>query len=234
MVNYKNITKYLHKNYPDATEVAVVNRSGKNLFSTNNWKINSEIRVLLSNWASGTAQYVTLGGIRYSILQMQPERFIGTNRKKKGHLVGAATPSGNMYIIAHVNPKAKGWFHEAYPAIARAASMMESGLQIDIKVSKNSEAPPKPMKKKKKGKIETVSQTSNSGIVQSMNNSTTVLLQQRVQIDPQLKLEVENFMQWLRDPQGLATYIDYYLQYNDSYKISQLADIYNRLYRLFY
>ncbi|MBY8983161.1 MAG: hypothetical protein KGD57_09445 [Candidatus Lokiarchaeota archaeon] len=234
MVNYKNVTKYLHKNYPDATEVAVVNRSGKNLFSTNNWKINSEIRVLLSNWASGTAQYVTLGGIRYSILQMQPERFIGTNRKKKGHLVGAATPSGNMYIIAHVNPKAKGWFHEAYPAIARAASMMESGLQIDIKVSKNSEAPPKPKKKKKKGKIETVSQTSNSGIVQSMNNSTTVLLQQRVQIDPQLKLEVENFMQWLRDPQGLATYIDYYLQYNDSYKISQLADIYNRLYRLFY
>lgn len=236
MVNYKDATKFLQKNYPDATDIAIINRSGKNLFSIGKWSINGEIKTLLANWASGTAQSVTLGGIRYSILQMEPERFVGTNRKKKGHLVGATTPSGDKYMVAHINPKAKGWFHEAYPAVARAAAMMETGLQIGVKVSKKTKAPPKPKdKKKSKHKDHKIETSSNMNtIAQSMNSATTVLLQQSVQINPILKMEVESFLQWLNDPQGLSTYIAYYLQYNDGYKISQLANIYKRLYNMFY
>ncbi|MBY9007820.1 MAG: hypothetical protein KGD63_13845 [Candidatus Lokiarchaeota archaeon] len=236
MVNYKDATKFLQKNYPDATEIAIINRSGKNLFSAGKWSINGEIKKLLSNWASGTAQSITLGGIRYSILQMAPERFVGTNRKKKGHLVGAATPSGDIYIIAHISAKSKGWFHEAYPVIARAAAMMETGVKINTKTSKNVKAPSKPKKKKreKSNRYEIEESSSMDNMIESMNNNTTVLLQQRAQVNPILKLEIDSFLQWLKDPQGLSNYISYYVQHNDSSKISQLAYVYNKLYSLFY
>ncbi|MFX1504442.1 MAG: hypothetical protein ACFFDH_26025, partial [Promethearchaeota archaeon] len=120
MVNIKSIVSKLQKHYPDASEVAVVDRAGKVLFSTGKWDVKNDIKEVLSKWASGNAQFVTLNGIRYSILQMEPERFIGTNRKNKGHLIGASTPDGKNYMLAHIKPKAKGWFHMAYPAGARA------------------------------------------------------------------------------------------------------------------
>ncbi len=169
---------------------------------------------------------------------MAPERFVGTNRKKKGHLIGASTPSGDTYMIAHVNPRAKGWFHEAYPAVARAAAMMETGIQVGVKVSKNDKIskPSKPSKpkKKKKGKDKPIQEEPRKTFVQSTSTSSTVLLQQQTQGDPYVKVEAENFLQWLRDPQGLANYINYYLTYNDFSMISQLANIYKRLYKMFY
>ncbi|MCJ7648347.1 MAG: hypothetical protein MUP85_07020, partial [Candidatus Lokiarchaeota archaeon] len=61
-----------------------------------------------------------MGGIKYSVLQMAPERFIATNMQKKGHLVGSSIPGTDMFLIAHIRQKAKGWMHMAYPAIARA------------------------------------------------------------------------------------------------------------------
>jgi len=137
MVNIKSIIDKLQKHYPDATQVAVVDRSGKLLHSSGKWDVKRDIKGVLSNWASGNAQFVTLNDIRYSILQMEPERFIATNRKNKGHLIGASTPKGDILFIAHIKPKAKGWFHMAYPAVARAAAMLKKKSDsafIDTKI----------------------------------------------------------------------------------------------------
>jgi len=132
MANFKSVVNKLQKHYSDASDVAIIDKSGKILYSTSKWDIKKDIKGVLASWKSGNAQFVVLDGIRYSILQMEPERFIGTNRKKKGHLIGASTPDGSKYMLAHIKPKAKGWFHMAYPAVARAAAMLKKGSRAEF------------------------------------------------------------------------------------------------------
>jgi len=212
LTNYKSLVKDLQKHYSDASEVVIVNRSGKILYSTDNWNVKSDIKDLLSSWGSGNAQFVNLNKIRYSILQMEPERFIGTNRHKKGHLVGASTPDGDNYMIAHIKPKAKGWFHMAYPAIARAAAMIEKGSKSKF--------------------IETKVDLSSESEVKLMQNTTSIVTPKYITLDTVLKAEVEGFLEWIKNPQGLSGYISYYLQQNDYNVISRLSKIYDELYRI--
>ncbi|MFW9820570.1 MAG: hypothetical protein ACFFE5_13250 [Candidatus Thorarchaeota archaeon] len=215
MVNIKSVVNKLQKHYPDATQVTVVDRQGKVLFSIGKWDVKKDIKEMLAKWASGNAQFVTLSGIRYSILQMEPERFIGTNRKKQGHLIGASTPDGKNYMIAHIRPKAKGWFHMAYPAVARAAAMLKKGSEsefIETKIELKEE-----VSENLSGKVAGYQATAPQQV-----------------IDPYLKTEIEGFIQWINNPQGLGGYIVNVLQQNDHVRISQLAELYNELYRLFY
>jgi len=220
MTSFKSVVSKLQKHYPDASDVAIIDKSGKILYSTTKWDIKKDIKDVLTSWASGNAQFVILDGIRYSILQMEPERFIGTNRKKKGHLIGASTPDGTKYMIAHIRPKAKGWFHMAYPALARAAAMLKKGSQsefIETKIELSRET--------KKGMVyETSSEQAVANYQATVSSA----------VDPYLKAELEGFLQWVKNPHGLAGYITYTLQQNDGYKITKLAEIYNELYRLFY
>ncbi|MFW9950338.1 MAG: hypothetical protein ACFFKA_09485 [Candidatus Thorarchaeota archaeon] len=209
MTNYKSIIKSLQKHYPDASDVVIISKNGKVLFSTPKWDVKGDLKSFLTSWNSGTAQSVEINNIRYSVLQMEPERFIGTNRHNKGHLIGASTPDGDM--IAHVKPKAKGWFHMAYPAVARAAAMMMKGsqsrfIESEIDTSKDTES------------------TLQTSKVQSY----------QLTVDPHLKVEIEGFLAWVKNAGGLPSYIYYSLQQNDTFKISQLAKIYYELYRLFY
>ena len=220
MVNYKAIVKNLQKKYSDAIQVIVVSNSGKIIYSTNNWDVKSDIKGILSSWGSGNAQFVHMNEIRYSVLQMEPERFIATNRKKKGHLIGAATPDGSKYVLAHIKPKAKGWYHLAYPSVARAAAMMVKDSKL------KSHEPKVGTKKGKKKKKVAIREDS------TVSDSVVSVMVEKPDIDPDLKREIEEFLEWIKNPDGLAGYISYYLQQNDQKKISELATIYNTLHRI--
>ncbi|MFX1503503.1 MAG: hypothetical protein ACFFDH_21245 [Promethearchaeota archaeon] len=220
MTNFKSVVNKLQKHYSDAVNVVIVSNKGKILYSTNKWDVKHDISSVLNSWKNGDAQFVNLCGIKYSILQMEPERFIGTNRHKKGHLIGATTPDGKIYMMAHIKPKAKGWFHMAYPAVARAAAMLQKGSEskfIDTEVEKPS-----------RNKIEP---TYESSTRQMADNQVFIT---RSILDPYLKAEIEGFLQWINNPQGLAGYITNTLLQNDHFRISKLAEIYNRLYSIFY
>ena len=208
IVNYKSVVKNLQKHYSDATEVVVINNKAKVLHSTSNWNVSKDIKGVFASWSSGNAQSVNISGNKYSVLQMQPERFIATNRKKKGHLVGSSIPGTDTYIIAHIKPKAKGWMHMAYPAIARAAAMMTKGSKSQF--------------------IETEVDVSESELAEKSSRMV------QPSIDPHLKAELEGFLEWIKNPQGLSSYLFQSLQENDPYRISKLAEIYNELYRIFY
>ena len=52
-------------------------------------------------------------------------------------------------------------------------------------------------------------------------------------IDPQLKGEIQSFLDWIKDSEGLAGYINYYLQQNNTQIISELSKIYNELRQIF-
>ena len=52
-------------------------------------------------------------------------------------------------------------------------------------------------------------------------------------IDPQLKGEVQSFLEWIKDSEGLSGYINYYLQQNTTPIISELSKIYSELRQIF-
>ena len=52
-------------------------------------------------------------------------------------------------------------------------------------------------------------------------------------IDPQLKGEVQSFLEWIKDGEGLSGYINYYLQQNNTPIISELSKIYAELRQIF-
>ena len=52
-------------------------------------------------------------------------------------------------------------------------------------------------------------------------------------VDPQLKGEIEAFLEWIKDADGLSGYINYYLQQNNTQIITELSKIYNELRQIF-
>lgn len=52
-------------------------------------------------------------------------------------------------------------------------------------------------------------------------------------VDPQLKSEIQAFLDWIKDTDGLAGYINYYLQQNNGQIISELSKIYSELRSIF-
>ncbi|NVM36063.1 MAG: hypothetical protein HWN81_10740 [Candidatus Lokiarchaeota archaeon] len=65
----------------------------------------------------------------------------------------------------------------------------------------------------------------STGVAPSVGTSPSV--------DPQLKGEIQSFLEWIKDSEGLAGYINYYLQQNNSQIISELSKIYNELRQIF-
>ena len=51
-------------------------------------------------------------------------------------------------------------------------------------------------------------------------------------VNPQLKSEIEEFLNWIKNPDGLLGYINYYFQQNDAQMISELAKIYVKLIKI--
>jgi hypothetical protein len=56
---------------------------------------------------------------------------------------------------------------------------------------------------------------------------------QSVNIDSHLKGEIQSFLEWIKNSEGLSGYISYYLQQNNIQIISELSKIYNELRQLF-
>ncbi|MFX0046794.1 MAG: hypothetical protein ACFE8G_01375 [Candidatus Hermodarchaeota archaeon] len=54
-----------------------------------------------------------------------------------------------------------------------------------------------------------------------------------VNIDPQLKGEIQSFLEWIKDSEGLSGYINYYIQQNNTSIISELSKIYAELREIF-
>jgi len=52
-------------------------------------------------------------------------------------------------------------------------------------------------------------------------------------IDPQLKGEIQSFLEWIKDGEGLSGYINYYMQQNNAQIISELSKIYTELRQIF-
>ncbi len=193
---------------------AVVARSnGKIVFISKNWKLNpSDIKQCISSWQS-SAQFVTLQGEKYSCLRNEPGFFSGHNIKKKSYLIGAVTPDKEeqCYVIGYAPPKSNG--RNAYIDLVRAANKMKKGgayMDSSVQLGKYSKS------------------EVTSGEVATITPPIPEL-----KIDPELKQEIDYFLQWINDPEGLAAHIQYYLNQNDLAVISKIALAYDKFRQVF-
>jgi hypothetical protein len=212
MPDFATVVNELITAYPDALAVAVFDSNGKIAYQTSNWDVSADVDRLLQAWKSQNAQFVHLQGVKYSMLQCVNERLIATNFGKQGHLVGASTPDLSFRIIAYISPEAQGWNQAAYPTVARAAAMLSGGSSI----SEAAHIDAKP-----------------SGNVAGPERTQSAPAPAAPSIDPGLKAEIDGFLQWIKDPQGLSGYIEYYLNANDMNVIPKLATVYNEFRKIF-
>ncbi|MFO8019473.1 MAG: hypothetical protein R6U96_12655 [Promethearchaeia archaeon] len=184
--------------------IAVAIVKGKDIvYSTDNWDISNDLSQVLSSWNSMNAQFIKISGVKYSMLQCTVERITATSLKGEGHIVGAKDEEHK--VISYV--EAEGDMRTAYPETARCLSSLSSkGPYMDANTQLGS------------GEEGGGAATAGGGASN---------------VDPQLKSEIEAFLEWINSKDGLPGYIKYYLEQNDSQVISQLAEVYNELRGIF-
>ena len=193
----------LMQNDPHIIAAAVL--KGKEIvYSTDNWDISADIGRVISSWVGQNAQFVMISGVKYSVLQCEPERLIATNIRGEGSIVCAKDEETK--IIVYLEPD--GYAPAAAMDVQRALGTMSSKGPY---IAENAQ-----MGQKSK----TMGGTASAGV-------------NTVSVDPQLKGEIQAFLDWIKDAEGLAGYISYYLQQNNTQIISALSGIYSELRQIF-
>ncbi len=77
----------------------------------------------IQDWKAGTSP-VFVGGLKFSVIRKEPDRFVATNLQQQGHLIIAQCPFWPGYLIAWA-PSSVGP-DVAYAEVAKLAAMVKS------------------------------------------------------------------------------------------------------------
>ncbi|NMC06373.1 MAG: hypothetical protein GYA24_14245 [Candidatus Lokiarchaeota archaeon] len=215
-VDYVSIIATLQQYNPSIAGVIVASMTGDIIFCTSNWQPTpQEVKNVVNAWRGGNSISVTLQGVKFSVLQSTSERFISTNIKKQGHLVGATTPGGQC-VLGFVLPDAA--YDGAYMDVARAAGQMRpggsaAGLAMTAATS---------------GTIYQKTDVSNAQLAQSGGPRPQAGGAIGGGASPEAQ-EVQQLLQWVKDPAGLAQFIGYCLQNYDQARIAAFSRFYRAL-----
>ncbi|UCD02269.1 MAG: hypothetical protein JSV23_04445 [Promethearchaeota archaeon] len=188
---------------------AAVIKGKEIIYSTDNWDISADLDRVISSWVSQNAQFIMISGVKYSVLQMEAERLVAMSYKGEGSIVAAKDDEHK--IIAYMDPDgyALGAAMDVQRAIGNMSTQgpyIDSGAQLGQKTTQMGGA-------------------ASTGVLSPADTVSSV--------DPQLKGEIQSFLDWIKDSEGLAGYINYYLQQNNAQIISELSKIYNELRQIF-
>ena len=186
---------------PNIIAAAVI--QGKQvIYTTDNWDISGDVDRVVSSWVGQNAQFIMVSGVKYSILQMEPERLVAISLKGEGSICAAKDDEHKLICYLQPDGDARGAIMDVQRAVSSMSAQgpyMEAGAQMGGAASAGTQA--------------------SVGAVSS--------------VDPQLKGEIQSFLDWIKDSEGLAGYINYYLQQNNAQIISELSKIYNELRQIF-
>ncbi len=186
----------------------VCRRNGETVYTSSNWSVDpSDLSQCIKKWQS-RGQFTHLQDRKYALLMNTPEYFSGINFKDKDFLLGAASLDENdrYFVIGYAPPGASG--RNAYVDVARAANQMKEGTTYMDDSAK--------MGKYEDSQVTGDASTAAGGMV---NNT--------------LKQEIDGFLSWIRDTNGLSGYIQYYLDQNDPVVLTKIAKAYNDFRRIF-
>ncbi len=203
-IDFENILQTQVFDMGICVAAVVARRDGEIVYISNNWSVEpDDIAQCISTWQK-RGQFVKLQDIKYSCLMNQPEYFSGINYKEKSFLIGAASPDEDdrYYVLAYAPPGASGT--NGYVDVVRAANKMRENAET---YASDEEF----------GKYDSSEVAGGGGGGGTAGGS----------IDPELKQEIDGFIQWINDPNGLAGYIKHYINENDTQVLSKLAKAYN-------
>jgi hypothetical protein len=193
---------------PNIIAAAVI--KGKQIiYTTDNWDISGDVDRLVSSWVGQNAQFIMVSGIKYSILQMEAERLVAISLKGEGSICAAKDDEHKLICYLQPDGDARGAIMDVQRTVG---SMSSQGPYLDVHAQMGQKGAP-------------MGDTSSSGSTSSYGAGPT--------LDPQLKGEIQSFLDWIKDSEGLAGYINYYLQQNNAQIISELSKIYNELRQIF-
>ncbi|MHA2392953.1 MAG: hypothetical protein ACXAEX_13490 [Promethearchaeota archaeon] len=188
---------------------AAVIKGKEIVYTTDNWDISADVDRVVSSWMGQNAQFIMLSGVKYSVLQIEAERLVAMSYKGEGSIVAAKDDEHKL--IAYLDPD--GYALGAAMDVQRALSSMSSKTAyLDSNAQLGQSA-------SQMGGASTTGGSASTGGAPG--------------IDAQLQGEIKSFLDWINDSEGLAGYINYYLQQNNAQIISELSKIYNELRQIF-
>jgi len=197
---------------PNILAAAVI--KGKEiLYTTDNWDISGDVDRLVSSWAGQGAQFIMVSGVKYSVLQMGDERLVAISLKGEGSICAAKDEEHKLVCYIQPDGDARGAAMEVQRTLgsmSTKAGYIDENAQLGQKASQMGGA---------------ASVGGNSAEAASSVGGEGV--------DPQLQGEIKAFLDWVKQEEGLAGYISYYLQQNNTQIISELSKIYNELRQIF-
>jgi len=193
---------------PNIIAAAVI--KGKNIiYTTDNWDISGDVDRVVSSWTGQNAQFIIVSGVKYSVLQMETERLVAISLKGEGSICAAKDEEHKLICYLQPDGDARGAIMDVQRAVGNMSTQgpyLDAGAQMGQKSAQM-------------GGGASVGVTASAGAVSG--------------VDPQLKGEIQSFLDWIKDTEGLAGYINYYLQQNNTQIISELSKIYNELRQIF-
>lgn len=187
---------------------AVVCRyNGEIVHTSSNWTVEaSDLAQAIKKWQA-KSQFLKFQDRKYALLMNTQEYFSGVNFKDKDFLLGAASldEDDRYYVIGYAPAGVSG--RNAYVDVVRAATQMKEGSTY-----MNDSA--------KMGKYDDTPAAGDAGAAAGG-------------IDNSLKQEIDGFISWIRDSNGLTGYIQYYLDQNDPVVLTKIAKAYNDFRRIF-
>ena len=171
---------------------------------SSNWSVEaSDLAQCIKKWQA-RGQFTKLQGRKYSLLLNTQEYFSGTNFKDKDYLIGAGSPNeDDQYFLIGYAPPG-AYGRNAYVDVVRAANQMKEGGDFMEQGASM-------------GKYDK-SQVAGAGGGSASSG---------------LPAEVKEFVEWIKNKEGLAAYIQYYLDQNDPAVIGKLAKAYNDFRQVF-
>ncbi|MFX1345369.1 MAG: hypothetical protein ACFFAI_09695 [Promethearchaeota archaeon] len=188
---------------------ATVIKGKEIIYTTDNWDISGDVDRVISSWTGQNAQFIMVSGVKYSILQMETERMVAISLKGEGSICAAKDDEHKLICYLQPDGDARGAIMDVQRTVGSMSSQgpyIESGVQMGQKASQMGGA-------------------STAGGVPAVGGAPS--------IDPQLQSEINAFLDWIKDSEGLAGYVSYYLQQNNAQIISDLSKIYNELRQIF-
>lgn len=197
---------------PCIIAAAVIEGGSNIVYTTDNWDISGDVGRVISSWNSMTAQFIMISGVKYSMLAQTQEGFTATSIRGEGHIVGAK--DDERKIIAYIEPD--GNLLGAQMDVQRAiGDMGDKGGYIDANTQFGSNG------------------QAMGGSASAGGGGAAPAAGGGGSVDPQLKGEIQALLDWIKDSEGLAGYIQYYLDQNNTQIISEMAKIYAELRQIF-
>ncbi len=197
----------------DPNIIAAAVLKGKEIvYTTDNWDISGDVDRIVSSWTGQNAKFIMVSGVKYSMLQMEAERLVAISLKGEGSICAAKDEEHKLVCYLQPDGDARG----AIMDVQRAVGSMSSKTGY---LDPNAQL----------GQSTQTDRTASTG-GSSVGPTASVA---GVGVDPQLQGEIKAFLDWVREEEGLAGYISYYLQQNNTQIISELSKIYNELRQIF-